>query len=256
MSRVWQRIAAAAFAAVILVVLPQCKGLKPTAGGKCVSNGKYLCTDTTTALICQGGVYATMPCHGPRGCTGIGNNSSCDDDLGQEGETCAMGVGGDNLACGVDHARELICTLNKWTMARTCKGPKKCSVKHLGSTEEIDCDDSFADVGDLCKVEAGDNNYGCTTDKKVEVECDAASTKFIAYQGCRGQKGCFIDNANMVHCDQTAAREGDPCHPVDNHSCNEDATSELKCSPQFKWIKQKDCKHDGCKIKSNEVYCN
>jgi len=52
------------------------------------------------------------------------------------------------------------------------------------------------------------------------------------------------------------ARVGEKCRPVDNHSCSEDATQELKCSPQFTWIKQRDCKHGGCKIKSNEVYCD
>jgi hypothetical protein len=255
MARVWQRIATVAFLAAVLVVFSQCKGLKPQPGGKCVTAGKYQCSDPTSALLCQAGTYVAVPCRGPQGCAGLGNNSACDDDLGLDGEACMMQVGGDNLSCAVDRSKEFICTQGKWTMSRTCKGPKKCAVKHIGRTEEVDCDDTFGDVGDPCRVEAGDNNYGCTVDKKTEVECDAASNKFIAYMGCRGQKGCFIDG-NIVKCDQTAAREGEPCHPVDNHSCNEDATSELKCSPQFKWIKQRDCKHDGCKVKSGEVYCN
>jgi hypothetical protein len=254
MTRVWQRIAGVAFAAAILVVLPQCKGLKPAPGGKCVSNGKYQCSDSTSALLCQAGVYVALPCKGPKGCSGVGNNSSCDDDFGNEGETCTMGVGGDNLACSVEKNKELICTQGKWTIARTCKGPKHCAVKHIGITEELECDDSFGDVGDLCRVEAGDNNYGCSVDKKTEVECDASTTKFIAYNGCRGTRGCWIEH-DIVHCDHSAGREGEPCHPVDTYACNEDATSQLKCSPQFKWVKNRDCKHDGCKVKGNEVSC-
>ena len=130
MARVWHRLAATAFSVSLVVVLSQCKGLKPTPGSPCVSNGKYQCTDPATALLCQGSKMVTMPCRGP--------------------------------------------------------------------------------------------------------------------------KGCWIDN-NRVYCDQNMARIGDKCRPVDNHSCSEDSTQELKCSPQFTWIKQHDCKHSGCKIKNSEV---
>ena len=251
MARVWHRLAAAAFSVSLVVVLSQCKGLKPTPGSPCVSNGKFQCTDPGAALLCQGGKMVNMPCRGPKGCSGMGMSSQCDDDFAMPGEACMMAVSGDNLACGTDKLTELTCVAGPWKLTRTCKGPKKCTI----TGNNINCDDSMGDVNDLCVVEAGDNNYGCTTDKKIEVVCDASSSKFLPSNTCRGPKGCYIES-DKVFCDQAMARLGDKCRPVDNHSCSEDATQELKCSPQFTWIKQRDCKHSGCKIKSSEVYCD
>jgi len=252
MARVWHRIAGAVFAVSLVVILSQCKGLKPTAGAPCmIGNNKFQCTDPSAALLCQGGKWVNMPCRGPRGCTGMGTSQRCDDDLAQAGEACMMEASGDNLACGTDKTTELTCVAGTWKTTRTCKGPKKCVI--TGTI--INCDDSMGDVGDPCAVEAGDGNYGCTVDKKVEVVCDATSSKFQISNACRGAKGCWIEN-NLVHCDNSAARLGEKCRPVDNHSCSEDATQELKCSPQFTWIKQRDCKHGGCKVKSSEVYCD
>jgi hypothetical protein len=251
MARVWHRLAAAAFSVSLVVVLSQCKGLKPTPGSPCVSNGKYQCTDPGAALLCQSGKMVNMPCRGPKGCSGMGMSSQCDDDFAMPGEACMMAVSGDNLACGTEKVTELTCVAGSWKLTRTCKGPKKCTI----TGTMINCDDSMGDVNDPCTVEAGDNNYGCTTDKKIEVVCDASSSKFLPSNTCRGPKGCYIES-DKVFCDQSMARLGDKCRPVDNHSCSEDATQELKCSPQFTWIKQRDCKHSGCKIKSSEVYCD
>ena len=250
MARVWQRLAVATLSVSLVVVLAQCKGMKPSPGGPCVSNGKYQCSDPSNALLCQNGKLVTMPCRGPMGCTGLGTASSCDDNLAQEGDACQQTLN-ENYSCSTDHVKELICKDGKFAVARTCKGPKKCAV----TGDLINCDDSMADVGDVCVAEQGDANYGCSTDKKTEVVCEAGSGKFQLSNTCRGQKGCWIEN-DTVHCDQSAAREGDKCRPVDNHSCSEDAHSELKCSAQFVWVKQRDCKRDGCKIKSNEVYCD
>lgn len=250
MARVWQRLAAAVFSVCLVVCLAQCKGMKPTPGGPCVTNNKYQCTDPSSALLCQNGKLVAMACRGPKGCRGTGASSSCDDDLSQEGDACMQSLN-ENYSCSLDHTKELICKDGKFAVARTCKGPKKCAV----NGDLINCDDSMGDVGDVCRAEAGDANYGCTTDKKIEVVCDAATSKFQPSNTCRGPKGCYIEN-ERVYCDQSMARVGDKCRPVDNHSCSEDATAELKCSPQFSWMLQRACKHSGCKIKSNEVYCD
>jgi hypothetical protein len=119
----------------------------------------------------------------------------------------------------------------------------------------IHCDDSLGDVGDACTVESGDANYACTTDKKIEVVCDGATGKFIASNSCRGPKGCWVD-ADLVHCDASYAREGEVCRPVSNHACSEDAKSEDKCSPQMRWVKQRDCKRQGCRVKADEIWCD
>jgi hypothetical protein len=216
-----------------------------------IGNNKFQCTDPSAALLCRNGKWVNMPCRGPKGCTGSGSFQQCDDDLATAGEACMMAISGDNLACGIDKLSELTCVTGTWKLTRTCKGPKHCSI--TGTI--INCDDTMGDVGDLCTVDQGDDNYGCSTDKKIEVVCDAATNKFQPSNTCRGPKGCWIEN-NRVFCDQAMARIGDKCRPVDNHSCSEDATQELKCSPQFTWIKQRDCKHSGCKIKSSEVYCD
>jgi hypothetical protein len=254
MGRVWGRIAVAAVSVTVVLGLVNCK-LRPTAGGKCTANGKYVCSDTASAMLCQGGTYVSMPCRGPRGCTGLGSSSACDDDLAQEKDACLQTLN-ENYACSVDHTKELVCGKDGiFVLASTCKGPKKCAVESLTST--INCDDSFADVNDPCVVGAGDANYACSSDKKTEVVCKPAADgngKFEASNTCRGMKGCRVEN-ETVYCDQSAGREGDLCRPVDNYTCSEDGTVQLKCSAQFKWAKNRDCKKNGCKIKGTDVEC-
>jgi hypothetical protein len=247
MARVWRRFAEFAVLPLLIVVLAHC-GLRPKAGGKCSSNGKYMCTDPSGGLLCDNGTLVPLPCRGPKGCAGTGSASQCDDDLAKEGDACVMMLN-ENFACSTDHKKELICKEGKFAVRRACKGTKECTIE----TDALHCDDSMGDVGDVCVEEAGDANYACSVDKQTEVVCKG--DKFLASNSCRGAKGCWITN-DVVHCDMSFAREGDVCRPVDNHSCSEDAKSEMKCSPQMKWVKKRDCKHEGCKVKGNEVYCD
>jgi hypothetical protein len=255
MPNAWRRLAAAVLSFSLLVALAQCN-LKQQPGGKCTSNGRFICQDPASALLCQSGTLVALPCRGPKGCQGAGMASQCDDDLSQEGDACVQTLN-ENYSCSTDHKKELVCKDGKFVVISTCKGPKACVVN--GTT--IDCDDSFGDVGDLCQVGAGDANYACSTDKKSETVCkpmggaDMKAGKFEESSGCRGIKGCHVEG-ETVYCDQSFAREGDLCRPVDNHSCTEDAKAELKCSAQMRWAKQRECKHGGCKIKTNEVICD
>jgi hypothetical protein len=100
-----------------------------------------------------------------------------------------------------------------------------------------------------------DANYGCSIDQRLEVVCDASTSSFQPVKSCRGLKGCYTADSK-VHCDQSRARESEMCGPVDNHSCSEDASAELQCSPQRTWKLQRTCKRSGCKIKQSEVYCD
>lgn len=247
MARVWHRLAAAIVASLLAVGLVNCRG-KPVAGGKCTVVGKYVCSDPSSALLCQGGTFVNLPCRGPKGCTGRGSSSECDDDLASEGDACLSTLN-ESYACSVDHKKELVCKDGKFQLARTCKGPKSCAIQ--GDT--VHCDDSLIDVGDVCMEETGDANYACTPDRKTEVVC--RGNKAEISNTCRGNKGCWIEG-DTIHCDQDKGREGDVCRPVDNHSCSEDARSELKCAANGHWAKQRDCRHDGCKVKGNEVWCN
>lgn len=194
MSRVWQRLAVAAVSGLMLTVVVNCKGLQQKAGDKCVSNGKFQCSDPSTALLCANGTLVNMPCRGPNGCQGTGPGSQCDDDLGKEGEPCLSGSSGENYACGTDMKSELACENGKWVTASTCKGPAGCKVTGL----MVHCDDDFADIGDVCRSNASDANYSCTPDKKAMVVCTA--NKFNMWEQCTGPRGCHIEN-NMVYCD-------------------------------------------------------
>jgi hypothetical protein len=247
MARAWRHTGVGLLIASWIVVLAGCH-LKPQAGGKCSNNGQYVCADPQSALLCQDGTFAPIACRGPKGCAGTGTASQCDDDLANEGDGCLTTLN-ENYACSTDHAKELLCKNGKFTEVRSCKGTKACSI----TGDSLHCDDSLADPGDPCVEEAGDANYACSTDKSLEVVCKGG--KFGQSNSCRGTKGCWI-GGDTVHCDMSFAREGDICRPVDNHSCSEDAKSEMLCSPQMKWTKKRDCKREGCKVKGNEVYCN
>jgi hypothetical protein len=211
---------------------------------------KYVCSDERSALLCRDGKRVPMPCRGPKGCAGTGDASKCDDDLAAAGDVCAMTLN-ENYACTLDHGSEVKCKDGVFGVVRTCRGPKKCAV----NGDLINCDDSLGNVGDPCVAEVSDSNYACSTDKKLETVCDASTSSFQPSNSCRGLKGCYIEN-ERVYCDQSNAREGDICRPVDNHSCSEDASVELQCSPQRTWKLQRPCLRNGCKIKNQEVYCD
>jgi hypothetical protein len=250
MARVWQRIGRAVFFGVLVAGLWDCKGLslKQKPGDKCTHNNMYVCTDPSEAILCQDGTLVAMPCHGPKGCQGTGTASQCDDDLAKEGDSCVVAASGANYSCGTELKSELICTAGKFVLASTCKGPKGCRIVNAN----VECDHNFAEVGDTCVAPASDSNYSCTPDKKTEVVCQ--ENKFAAWQPCKGPKGCHNEN-NSVYCDATFGADGDTCRHVDANACTEDAKSMLKCSPQFKWAKQKDCPKEGCKLQGNQVWC-
>lgn len=253
MGRVLQRLTVAVGSGFVLLMLVQCNALKQKPGDKCVSNGKFQCTNASTALLCANGTLVSIACSGKNGCQGVGAASECDDTLGAVGEACQMGSGEENIACSADHKAELVCTANKWTIDSTCKGPGGCKFTAVGSNFDFKCDDDFADLNDPCQSSPGNDNYSCTPDKKTEVVC--TRNKFVESQGCRGGKGCYIENST-VYCDTSVAKEGDLCRRADDHACSDDSTEMLKCSAQGKWAKQMECKHGGCKVKGREVICN
>jgi hypothetical protein len=224
----------------------------PVLGEACRVNNRFACANASSALLCQNGAYVAMACRGPGGCQGVGFDAKCDDDLAQEGDTCQATLN-ENYSCSVDHRTELVCKNGKFVVDRTCKGPNECRVD--GEHREITCDDSIGDLGDTCRPAPDDSNYACSTDKRIEIVCDAATRTFQLTNTCRGLKGCYIAD-QRVYCDQSLARLGDHCRPLDNHSCSEDGKVELKCMPGFTWELQRPCKHHGCRVKSSEVYCD
>jgi hypothetical protein len=247
MARLWL---VAFFSACLVVASAHCKPQKPHQGQPCSPDGKLECVDAAGGLLCRGGVFVALPCRGPRGCRGTGAGSTCDDGLAEEGDPCVQTVN-ENVSCAVDRTRQLVCKDGVFVAQRACKGPKRCAV----NGDVVSCDDTFGEVGDPCKVEDGENNYRCAADKSLLLACDPATHTFTAYESCRGPKGCTIE-ADRVVCDDAMARAGDRCHSVGDHTCSEDARSELQCSAKATstWVLQRECTK-ACKIAGNQVYC-
>jgi hypothetical protein len=243
-----RRVSPALISILALIVLFGSEACKPKPGASCSTSGKFTCESATSALLCQAGVIVALPCRGPKGCQGTGASSECDDDLAEEGDSCAMGLN-ENYSCSTDHKKELVCKEGRFAVRRTCRGQNECSIQ--GNL--IHCDDSIGDPGDACVEEPGEANYACSVDKKLEIVCRAG--KFETSNSCRGPKGCWIDG-EMVRCDSSFAREGEICRPVDNNACSEDARNELHCSAQSRWVQKRECKGEGCKVKGNELSCN
>jgi hypothetical protein len=155
-------------------------------------------------------------------------------------------------ACGRDFDTELECRNGKFSVLSTCRGPKGCRVVE----PKIQCDDSIAAAGDPCVRQADAANFGCATDKKAELECDEATSKFRVSKPCRGPRGCYIAD-DLVHCDGTLARAGEPCRPPGNRACSDSGTLELKCLPDLTWGYFKDCPEEGCRaeIEKKEIVC-
>jgi hypothetical protein len=157
--------------------------------------------------------------------------------------------GDPGYACTQDGRTRLQCRAGGYQIASTCKGPKGCTA----ASGKAVCDDDVGDVGDLCVHSPTGVNFACSTSGSQEIVCDD-SGRFQSWSTCRGRKGCRVDEGR-VYCDQSTAREGDQCGLEDNHSCTEDGTAELKCSPQHTWVRQRRCKKSGCSVKNNEVLC-
>jgi hypothetical protein len=166
------------------------------------------------------------------------------------GEPCAAPAGEPGYACTEDGRTRLRCEGGAYRLASTCKGPKACAVE----AGKVACDDSVGDVEDPCVLAPDDSNYACSTDATQEIVCQKPG-RFHVAKSCRGSKGCYIQD-ERVHCDQSLARDGEPCGPAENRSCSEDARIELRCAPQLQWAKMRDCPVDGCRIKEDTVYCN
>jgi hypothetical protein len=223
---------------------------RTAAGAPCEVEGKAVCADASSALLCRGGSLVGVPCQGPGGCEGRGDDSKCHDDIREEGDVCIETPGKHNYACTGDHSREVLCIGGRDELHRTCRGPKGCRVE--GGA--VNCDDSIGEIGDRCAPSPGDANYACSFDATTEIVCERDSRQFGVVKKCRGPRRCYIAD-ERVYCDQSLAREGEPCAPAGNHSCSEDGTFELQCSAGLTWAKQRDCRKSACEIREREVYC-
>jgi hypothetical protein len=222
---------------------------KPKPGDSCAPSNEDTCNDPTNALVCQDGTILSVPCRGPRGCTGAGPSFACDDGVGNEGEACIMATnGGMNIACTVDKKAAVVCESGRWRLFSSCKGPNQCGV----TGRAVNCDNEFADMGDRCPPQADDAWRACTTNRKSEVVCQNGT--IVLWQPCKGPRGCGIDHG-QVSCDTTLGSEGDICRRVDFLACSADKAQLLKCSQQLEWVKYKDCTKEGCVTSDTTIRC-
>jgi len=168
----------------------------------------------------------------------------------EEGDACVESKSGSNAACTADSTREVVCRGGKEVLNRHCRGPDKCQV-YAGAAH---CDDDYAEIGDHCEPNLGDDNYSCSVDRQNEILCDRRSRQFGLYAVCRGPKRCHVDN-HTINCDAALGRVGEPCDPVGTFACSEDASSRLQCSEVGTWAKELDCRKSACTIRDNTVYC-
>ena len=91
----------------------------PKAGDKCDTTG-FLCEGTTAALECKVGVWASLPCKGPGGCTRTGDTVKCDMSANVEGDACASTAEGKGL-CTTDGLGTLECRDGKLVKTNTCR---------------------------------------------------------------------------------------------------------------------------------------
>jgi len=213
-------------------------------GAACPTDRALRCQDATTALQCQAGHVAVVPCRGPTGCrAGDHEDAQCDDDVAIEGDRCQLTSIGESHACTTDFTRVVECKNGERFVVRsTCRGPAGCTV----TGRRISCDETIADVGDPCQP-TGADDYSCSSDGKSETRCDAASATVVHSQDCRGPRACGVDH-DTVRCDVTVAREGEACRPEGLVACAEDGKVELACSPQQQWAKKRACPRRGCSV--------
>jgi hypothetical protein len=140
--------------------------IPPATGGPCFDEESYACTGPASALLCRHGVYVSLPCGGPTGCTGFGAASHCDNSRGNVGDPCLHDLSDANFACTVDGAGEVVCdpASLSFRMARVCLGPKHCRT----DGPRIFCDQSVGRAGEAC---APEGRSTCSEDGKAALRC-------------------------------------------------------------------------------------
>jgi len=227
---------------VCLLALPM--GCKPKAGAKCGKEGREVCQDKGSALVCHDGKWEVMACRGAVGCVPSGDSAQCDNMNAEENDRCNLD--GD-FACTMDKRSFLQCSKKKWTPVGACRGPKGCAV----DTKHVKCDSTVAKLDDAClKDDEGD--HACAEDKKTALVCRAG--KFILAGKCGGARGCKVKD-DGIDCDDSVGEVGDPCDLADHYACAKDGRVLIKCVGN-RFVKDEECKKGKtCKIVGDKVQC-
>ncbi len=137
--------------------------------------------------------------------------------------------------CSADRQAKLSCARGRWEVLSACRGPRACT----GAGEAIACDDDLGDVGDACVTEAGSPvNFACSVDRRAMTECKA--NRFELALECLGPKGCYVAD-DLVHCDQSIARDGIACRLAGKAACSDDGRSLLVCGADNRFVRRQGC---------------
>jgi hypothetical protein len=140
----------------------ECSNDAHDVGEPCKEEGNYGCSlDAKALLKCDAMRWTkAQDCKGANGCAPNAQGATCDQR--PDVSTCKSQDEG-NGSCSADGKSLVLCRSGKMVVAATCKGPGGC--RQQG--DDIDCNQTIADVGDPCR----EGKYACATDKTTRLLC-------------------------------------------------------------------------------------
>jgi hypothetical protein len=213
-------------AAVLSWAMPGCCS-ESKAGDSC-AQGKSVCGDKTTELICQDGKFVSSPCRGSKGCRVEGEKHLCDFSGNAEGDPCSLANEGASQ-CSANGRRMILCHQGRYEL-HSCRGPKGCD----DADGKVQCDRSVQMESDPCVV---DGSFTCSMDNKRALLCKGR--KFVVDEYCRGPKGCTVA-ADKAQCDRGPQNNAEPCHKNGDFECSVDGKTILVCK-NLRWEVEQKC---------------
>jgi hypothetical protein len=212
----------------------RCLQLVGETGAPCISTIGHVCsTDHQSWLECAAGRWVVKAkCGGAKGCYLREDTKLCDMSEGEPGDPCI----GSGAGCSHDHTTFLLCKDGTYVAQSRCGGPLACY--RTDEEKNVHCDKSIALPEDSC-----DEGAACTPDGTTFLHCNASAGKYEP-RPCRGPRGCYRRDANVV-CDESRAAEGDPCDSK-GASCSLDGKKLLRCA-NGKRVPERPCPR-GCTV--------
>jgi hypothetical protein len=200
-----------------------CTGRGTGPVGTACNNESFDC-DGADFVRCAEGLgtkWERYHCAGAQGCQRVAHGVACDTSVAKIGDPCFSNNG---VSCSIDLKEELRCKAGVWAHAITCGGPKACTSKFTdGKTTTVDCDTTFANVGDACKGDGG----SCSIDKQSLLLCKDG--KLVVDKVCRGGGECGVVAADTINCAHPGlAQVGDVCSGSSS-ACQADGKALLDC---------------------------
>jgi hypothetical protein len=228
---------------LIALGLLACSACKPAPGSSC-DTGEARCLDSQRSLVCDEGKFVESPCKGKAGCSTLQETTTCDISGNQPGDVCVKADEG--VATCLSEAAMLVCHDRRFESV-PCHGPAGCRT----AGERTNCDQSVAEVGDVCKKE---NAKACSTDKSQVLSC--TDGRMTAEYLCRGDGHCSSAGGKLA-CDQTIAMLGDRCDKgLNGHvACSKDRTSLFVCHDE-EFVPNEKCRPGTvCTVSGSSTAC-